>query len=167
MHLPTRILVPVNFDAASRAALLVATQVAGLTGAQLRLVHVWIVPYAVQPIDEVNMPGPEGNLFDGLRHECAARLQEFIGSCGLDSNASNVCWSIHSGDPATEILAEVKNQDCDWVVMGTHQRHGLNHWLNGSVADSVLRHATCPVLIVPNAMEVVASSVDHQAGDKK
>jgi universal stress protein A len=153
MHLPIRILVPVTFDIAGRNALRAAAALAELNDAQLRLIHVWEAPYAAPHIETNTMPPTDGTLIDRLRHECALQLQTFVASCGLDTNGPNLRWSIHSGDPATEILSAIATQGCNWVVMGTHQRSGLDHWLNGSVAEAVLRHATCPVLIVPNALE--------------
>lgn len=147
--LPTRILVPVTFDVKSRAALRAAVGLAAATGAELYVVHVWAAPYAQHHIDAQNIPSAEGNVLERMRHECATRLQEFISSVGGSANAAKVQWSIHSGQPATEILRTIEAQSCDWVVMGTHQRRGLGHWLNGSVAEEVLRQAPCPVLIVP------------------
>ena len=52
------------------------------------------------------------------------------------------------GHPATEIVRTATENDCDLVVMGTHGRTGLRRLLMGSVAEEVLRKATCPVLIV-------------------
>lgn len=149
--LPTRILVPVTFDVKSRAALRAAVKLAAATGAELYVVHIWAAPYAQHHIDAENIPSAEGNVLERMRHECATRLQEFINGAGGAANAAKVHWSIHSGQPATEILTAIATQSCDWVVMGTNQRRGLGHWLNGSVAEEVLRHAPCPVLIVPTS----------------
>jgi nucleotide-binding universal stress UspA family protein len=165
MHAPTRILVPITFDAAGRAALGAAAQLAALSAAQLRLVHVWYAPYAEQHIDTASIPNANGTLIERMRHEVVLELQQFVSSCGLETDAPNLRWSIHSGEPATQILSEITNQSCDWVVMGTHQRHGLAHWLNGSVAEQVLRHASCPVLIVPSAAESVGPRGNKQNGD--
>lgn len=52
------------------------------------------------------------------------------------------------GDPATEILQLAQDTSCDLVVMGTHGRTGLSRILMGSVAETVIRKATCPVLVV-------------------
>jgi nucleotide-binding universal stress UspA family protein len=42
----------------------------------------------------------------------------------------------------------INDHGIDLIVMGTHGRKGLKHFLIGSVAESVFRHATCPVLTV-------------------
>ena len=53
-------------------------------------------------------------------------------------------------DPAVVILKTQKEKQIDLVVMGSHGRKGLDRLLMGSVAESVLREATCPVLIIKN-----------------
>ena len=52
------------------------------------------------------------------------------------------------GDPATEIVRFGKDATVDLIVMGTHGRTGLDRLLLGSVAEQVLREASCSVLIV-------------------
>jgi universal stress protein A len=51
-------------------------------------------------------------------------------------------------DPSTKILEIQKNNDFDLVVIGSHGRKGLGRLLMGSIAESILREATCPVLII-------------------
>lgn len=50
--------------------------------------------------------------------------------------------------PAEEILVSAKNNNCDLIVMGTHER-GISHTFLGSVAKSVLRRSHVPTLVVP------------------
>ncbi|MGB4775890.1 MAG: universal stress protein [Daejeonella sp.] len=54
------------------------------------------------------------------------------------------------GNPKDEILATADECDADMIILGTHGRTGLDHFLSGSIAESVARKAKCPVLIVPN-----------------
>ena len=54
----------------------------------------------------------------------------------------------HFGRAADEIVIQAKEDKVDLVVMGSHGRSGLSHLLVGSVAESVVRHAPCPVLVV-------------------
>lgn len=53
---------------------------------------------------------------------------------------------VKEGGPADEIIKASENYDL--VVMGTLGRTGLSHLLLGSVAEKVVRHASCPVLVV-------------------
>jgi nucleotide-binding universal stress UspA family protein len=52
------------------------------------------------------------------------------------------------GPPATEIVERAHALGVDLIVMSTHARGGLGRVLFGSVADDVVRHAACPVLLV-------------------
>ena len=54
------------------------------------------------------------------------------------------------GDITHEIIELAKSYKASLIVMGTHGRTGFNHFISGSVAENVTRHAKCPVLIVPN-----------------
>lgn len=56
--------------------------------------------------------------------------------------------AVLEGHPSTEITKAAADFDCDMVVIASHGRTGLEHILIGSVAESVTRHAHCPVLIV-------------------
>jgi nucleotide-binding universal stress UspA family protein len=52
------------------------------------------------------------------------------------------------GDPATQIVRFARDSGMDVIVMGTHGRTGLERLLMGSVAEKVMRDATCSVLVV-------------------
>jgi len=52
------------------------------------------------------------------------------------------------GHPAEEIVAAARTWGADLIVIGSHGRGGLGRVLLGSVAESVMRHAPCPVLVV-------------------
>jgi nucleotide-binding universal stress UspA family protein len=54
-----------------------------------------------------------------------------------------------AGDPATEIARYAREHDVDLIVVGTHGRTGMSRALLGSVAERVIRTASCPVLAVP------------------
>lgn len=48
------------------------------------------------------------------------------------------------------IIQQAEQWNAELIVIGTHGRTGINHLLMGSVAESVARKSSCPVLIVPN-----------------
>jgi universal stress protein A len=52
------------------------------------------------------------------------------------------------GSPKAEIVRYARKQDIDLIVLATHGRTGLSHVLMGSVAESIVRTAPCPVLTV-------------------
>jgi nucleotide-binding universal stress UspA family protein len=59
---------------------------------------------------------------------------------------------IAEGDPVTEILRAAAEERADFIVLGTHGRTGLTRLLMGSVAENVIRRATCPVLAAKTPM---------------
>lgn len=52
------------------------------------------------------------------------------------------------GVPLEEILRFTKRRGADAIVMGTHGRSGLKRLILGSVAESILHRAPCPVIVV-------------------
>lgn len=152
-----RILMPTDFSEGSRPALAMAEALARADRAELILMHV--APEAI----------PSGGAFLAppiLEPEQVelTRLEERETSAlaGVPVR-SHFC----QGDAADEILLAAKNLGCDLIVMGSHGRTGLRRLLMGSVAESVCRRATCPILIVrdapgePVAAEDVGAAVSH------
>ncbi|SPP63064.1 universal stress protein [Nitrospira lenta] len=70
----------------------------------------------------------------------------------LKARASSRGIALHTriatGIPCEEVLAAVKAEDSDLVVVGTKGKSGLAHVLLGSTAERVIRTASCPVLTV-------------------
>ena len=52
------------------------------------------------------------------------------------------------GDAASEIVRVARERNVDLIVISSHGRTGLGRILFGSTAESVVRHAPCPVLVV-------------------
>lgn len=52
-------------------------------------------------------------------------------------------------DPADAIVNEARSRGASLIVMGTHQRRGLERLFKGSTAEKVLRESPCPVLAIP------------------
>ena len=62
---------------------------------------------------------------------------------------SSVQVSSSIGIPADNIIDEVKKLNCDLLVLGTHGRTGFKRAVLGSVAEKVIRHVDCKILIIP------------------
>lgn len=61
---------------------------------------------------------------------------------------------IEEGQAAVAIVQQAEESHADLIVMGTHGRSGLAHMLPGSVAEKVVRAASCPVLTIrPEAFQ--------------
>lgn len=70
--------------------------------------------------------------------------------------------SVASGAAAFELLNYAKRTGADLIVMGTHGRSGIAHFLMGSVAETVLRESSIPVLVVH---EPPGSAKNRERGD--
>ena len=55
--------------------------------------------------------------------------------------------------PVIGITNLARELEADLIVVGTHGRRGLARWLLGSVAEGILRHASCPVFVIPPLTE--------------
>jgi nucleotide-binding universal stress UspA family protein len=79
---------------------------------------------------------------DEAREKLENYLREHIG-------AAQLTQAVVFGEPTSEVNIYAVENAVDMIIMGTHGRTGLLHLLLGSVAESVLRHASVPVLCVP------------------
>lgn len=148
MFATTRILVPVDFSGTSDAALRRASDLAERTGAVLHILHV--------------VPGPasSGQRFDDLPEQDRAFYRRFWDEADeqmtaflhwIDPGDIRVKRVLSGGLPSRVTLEYAEREKIDLIVMGTHGRRGLRRFLLGSVAGEVLRRATVPLMIVPEA----------------
>ncbi len=135
----SRILLPIDLSPSSEAALEVARQ--HFPGANIRLLHI-IDQKRVADTYKSTLASPV-NVADvrkGMEKEALERLREIARP---DEDPMVVV-----GKAAEMILDHAQEWEPDLIVMGTHGRTGIAHFLNGSVAESVVRGARLPVLIV-------------------
>lgn len=66
------------------------------------------------------------------------------------------------GVPETRILELAKLNDASMIVMCSHNRGGLGRWLYGSVTESVVRHASCPVVVLGQGADPVVPLTVHR-----
>ncbi|NJN82267.1 MAG: universal stress protein [Caldilineaceae bacterium] len=66
---------------------------------------------------------------------------------------------VQIGSPAEQIIDFAVEMDIDLIVMSTHGRTGVGRWVYGSVANKVIGHAPCPVLLVRVPPEELAGSL--------
>jgi nucleotide-binding universal stress UspA family protein len=64
---------------------------------------------------------------------------------------------IVQGVPWQEIMAKAKDLQVDLIVMSTHGRTGFHHLLLGSVAERMVRLASCPVLVTRPSAQATAA----------
>jgi nucleotide-binding universal stress UspA family protein len=137
-----RILVPTDFSEHSRKALHYAMALARQFSAELLLV------YVIEPLPpSAQFSATDGVPFDSkLFHRQAskhlAEWREKVGSLTVVKTA------LRSGVPWWEIVAVAKENAIDLIILGTHGRTGLARLFIGSTAEQVVRHASCPVMVV-------------------
>jgi len=86
----------------------------------------------------------------GERQRVEQELKKYLRKVGrrLEPVAAEVEVAVRFGRPADEVLAFADNVGADLIAMTTHGRSGIRAWIFGSVADRIMRGATCPVLLV-------------------
>lgn len=142
----SRILFPTDFSDCANFALPYAAGIARATGAALLCVHV--VETVVPAVGYTGMsePVPIVDISEQLEDSAERELPK-IAACdecaGLD-----VEEIIEHGDAATEIVRVAQERAVELIVVASHGRTGLGRMLFGSTAEAVVRHATCPVLVV-------------------
>ncbi|MEY4580056.1 MAG: hypothetical protein RL701_4759 [Pseudomonadota bacterium] len=141
-----QILVPVDFSAASALALEEAGTLAKKFDAAIDLLHVWDFPALVGPQEVYIGAALPPTVLQTVKENaenaitsCAARARER----GLPVRHARAV----AGTAYEVIVEEAKSGAYDLVVIGTHGRKLVSRWLLGSVAERVVRHASCPVLV--------------------
>lgn len=83
----------------------------------------------------------------------ARKLSAFVYKIDADQRLS-VRKLVAQGTPEKTILSVARRIDADAIVMGTRGNSGLKHFVQGSVAEKVLREADCPVLVIKKQKQV-------------
>ncbi len=140
-----KILCAVDFSPSSRDALRVAAETAVTSRAELVIAHAWIPPVLFLG-ETVGLPASVlTDLIANAQRELAAWKTEAEGY-GPDRVSSVFL----TGAPWQEVIALAKREpNVDLIVTGSHGRTGIKHALLGSVAERIVRHAPCAVLVIP------------------
>jgi nucleotide-binding universal stress UspA family protein len=130
-----------DFSPLSEAALRSAAMVAKRFNAQVVLVH------ALEP--SACSESERGFVGESPGHRVDQQFQRAVSAsqatrCVLE-------WIAEPGKPVEVIFDQAKRVGADLIVMGTNGRRGMPRLVLGSVAESVVRRAGCPVLVVKAA----------------
>jgi nucleotide-binding universal stress UspA family protein len=136
-----KILIAVDESPIAAHAVDVGAQLATALGAQLALVSVVDPAQTIAPDCGV----PAADLI-ALAEKDAKRLLAGFRHGAPQGNPPLEFVAV--GKPAAEIVKTAKEWPADVIVIGSHGRHGLERALLGSVAEGVMRHAPCSVLVV-------------------
>ena len=148
------ILVPIDFNEASNAAVEHGRALAASFDASLHLLHV-----VTEPFHETWAGYAPGagflDVVDRRQAEAQKRLERLIPQTELGNGRIVVATTW--GDPSDEVLKYARNHSIDLIVCGTHGRRGWDHVMMGSVAERIVRLAPCPVLTVRAVERAVAA----------
>ena len=141
---PKLILAPIDFSDPSHAAMNVAADMASRFGADLLLVHV--VPAIPDlPVDVSILK--ERAYDEGLTTEAAQRLTDLAAT--LAPKNIKVRTELGSAnDVGMELVRSAERNNVDMVVIATHGMTGWRKFAFGSVAEIVVKQASCPVLVL-------------------
>jgi nucleotide-binding universal stress UspA family protein len=132
-----RILCPIDFDENSLKAMTLAGRLAAQNHAELYLLHV--CPAAFVPLGGVVTDR-------AMEEESAKRRIAEIAGQNLHCIHYEIIVTI--GEPAERVIAVQTGLEIDLIAMGTHGRRAVPRLFLGSVAERVVREATCPVITI-------------------
>jgi len=136
-----RIMVAVDNSEQAKFAVKFAAKLAQKLHCALSLIHVIHLPFGTDPDMPVERAGANSWRVEGghsLLNRMARRLSPVI----------PVETLLRYGDPATEISGAANRLGADLLIIGTHGRGKYTSAVVGSVAQGVMRHASCPVVCV-------------------
>lgn len=143
MKLATNILVATDFGEIAEIALDYAVLLAAKLDAKVHVVHA--IPTPELGIPELGV-AVASTVMERLVREGQASLDELIKRKHGRAQFGEPVLRI--GDARDVVLQVSHERAIDLIVMGTHGRQGLSRVLLGSVAETVVRSARCPVLTV-------------------
>ena len=156
------ILVPVDFSNCSQEGLRYAIAFANEFGAKIILLHATYLGYIYSSEGTAiyDIPG----LQKAARKTAERKMRELVRSVNFGAVKFETAFT--DGSPVIDICAFAKNHDVDLIITSTHGFTGFTHVLIGSIAEQVVRHAPCSVLVVPSHPHVRAANLAKSAGVK-
>ncbi|MBK8205763.1 MAG: universal stress protein [Planctomycetes bacterium] len=134
-----RVVIPTDFSDTAQTAVNLGAEIAAYYKSTIDLVNAvdaTVYAYAGYP-------------FASLSKELLTSAEDALRRAKLPAStaALKVNRYVLSGSPATEVVEHAKRHSADLIVVGTHGHGAVARFLLGSVADRVLHHATCPVIV--------------------
>jgi nucleotide-binding universal stress UspA family protein len=144
--IPTKIQLPIDFSPSSKAALVMATDLALHFHAELFLVNV--IPLLV--MTTVDYSAPDISFPEKMKvyaEQQLAKIHAFLSSKGVRAISS-----IEVGNDIAGSIMEVADREhIDMVVISTHGISGWHPLIFGSIAEKVVKLAQCPLLLLRSA----------------
>jgi nucleotide-binding universal stress UspA family protein len=141
-----KILVPIDFSKCSLKGLEYAKALARQFGSKLVLLNSVAFQYYITSDEYARYDLPL--LMQQAEQVARRQMRDLIEK--TDWEGIEVKPSLQIGHAGQQICARAAGHHADLIVTSTHGTTGFNHILVGSTAEYVVRHATCPVLVVPS-----------------
>ena len=145
---PTKILLATDGSEEAKLAFASAADLSKKTGSELHVVYVGHMPLVSyeSPGATTLDPGLSGRMHESAQQEARTMLEEQIQRVGQSGEVVEVHARL--GRPDAEIVGLADELGAGLIVLGSRGLGPLRRALMGSVSDSVVRHAHCPVLVV-------------------
>ena len=140
-----KLLVPLDFSDDSQRALAYGLALAATVGAEVALLTVIEDSFPYPELFAWDHPDEE--FYKSMRERALHHMDELLR--GAAAAAGSVERLVVRGRPRAEIVAVAADIGADLIVLARHGSSGIRHAFMGSTAESVLRHASCPVLVLP------------------
>jgi nucleotide-binding universal stress UspA family protein len=137
--------VPVDFSSSSRQGLQYAIGFANEFAAKMSLLHAVYLGY-IYSSEET--PIDIALLQKTARENAEHQMRKLVRTVNFGSAKFETMFT--EGSPVQDICAFAKDHDIDLIITSTHGLTGLKRVLIGSIAEKVVRHAPCSVLVVPS-----------------
>jgi len=144
------IIVPIDFSDLSLQALPYARALAESFGADITLLH---VHEPLPHMSDLAWQGTHEATRDQLEIDRVTRSLDQVVEDRLDGFPLCVRTVVLNGDPGSQIVKYAEESHADLILLSTHGRRALAHLLLGSVAEHVVRKASCAVFTVKRRME--------------
>jgi nucleotide-binding universal stress UspA family protein len=143
---PTQILLATDDSDEAKMATQAATELSRETGSEVHVVYV--LPSPAQLIGHHLYPDEmRESVIGGAERDAETFLKEQAEQIGSDGGKVAETH-LRSGDPDKEILRTAESLGVGLIVIGSRGLGAVSRMLIGSVSDSIVRHAHCPVLVV-------------------
>ena len=151
-----RIMVPLDGSPLAESALPVAMALAEKFGSQIILLRVLDVLPTILRFQAEVLPRWMAEAREHIYQEVEDYLEAQRGK--LREQGFDVQVLLRETSPAEDIINAALVDGVDLIVMSTHGRGGLARWSFGSVADKVVRHSPCPILLIRQKRESESES---------
>ncbi|MET0384317.1 MAG: universal stress protein, partial [Polyangiales bacterium] len=142
-----RLLVPVDFSPSSKLALEQGAALANSQDAELDVLHVWELPAFVAASEVAEDAGLAPAILDSISKNAYSLTERFAAEARDNGVAIHRARALAGASVYETIIEQADRGGYDMIVIGSHGRSGWSRLVIGSVAERVVRHAHCPVLV--------------------